>query len=89
MPESGQPESAQPDEGPPPLSDSARLVLGRRYLQRDDSLRIVETPDELFRRVATNVAQGESAHGTAPEPLANDAYALMSRLEFLPNSPRS
>ncbi len=87
MPESEQTESAPSDGGPPSLSDSARLVLGRRYLQRDDSMRIVETPDELFRRVATSVAQAESSHGATPEALANDAYALMSKLEFLPNSP--
>ena len=87
MPESEPPKSAPSDGGPPSLSDSARLVLGRRYLQRDDSMRIVETPDELFRRVATSVAQAESSHGATPDALANDAYALMSELEFLPNSP--
>ncbi|HEV8574537.1 MAG TPA: ribonucleotide reductase N-terminal alpha domain-containing protein, partial [Dehalococcoidia bacterium] len=39
------------------LSDNARLVLERRYLARDDSGRSLETPEELFARVAHNIAQ--------------------------------
>ena len=42
------------------LSDNARLVLERRYLAKDAHGRVVETPEQLFRRVAHNVAQAET-----------------------------
>ena len=70
-----------------PLSASARTVLKRRYLRRDDSLRVVETPRELFRRVAKNVAQAERAYAGNADGLARAAEEAMARLEFLPNSP--
>ncbi|MDO8614752.1 MAG: LAGLIDADG family homing endonuclease [Dehalococcoidia bacterium] len=41
------------------LSDNARIVLERRYLAKDDSGRPAETPEQLLRRVAHNIAQAE------------------------------
>ena len=35
-------------------------VLSERYLRRDPEGRVVETPDELFRRVARGVAAAEA-----------------------------
>jgi ribonucleoside-diphosphate reductase alpha chain len=66
-------------------------VLERRYLAKDDAGRVVETPEQLFRRVAHNVALAEERYG----PVKADAvaaveerfYALMTSLRFLPNSP--
>lgn len=75
-----------------PLSDNARVVLERRYLTKDAGGRPVETPEEMFHRVARNIAQAELLY----KPLEDfDAaslweerfYELMARLEFLPNSP--
>src|SRR3990170_3823561 len=75
-----------------PLSDNARIVLERRYLAKDDSGRPVETPEQLFARVAHNIAQAESLYKSGG--VENSAalweerfLALMQRLEFLPNSP--
>jgi ribonucleoside-diphosphate reductase alpha chain len=59
------------------LSDNARVVLERRYLARDDAGQLLETPEQLFRRVAHNVAQAEAlygaekpeASGRTPEPM--------------------
>ncbi len=74
-----------------PLSDNARIVLERRYLAKDADGRPVETPEELFRRVAHNIAQAELRH--KPQDVDNSArweerfIELMARLEFLPNSP--
>ena len=73
------------------LSDNARLVLERRYLARDDSGRPLETPEQLFARVAHNIAQAERIYS----PNDTDAASrwetrfleLMARLDFLPNSP--
>ena len=75
-----------------PLSDNARIVLERRYLAKDDSGRAVETPEQLFARVAHNIAQAESLYksGSVDNSAAlweERFLALMQRLEFLPNSP--
>jgi len=79
------------------LSDNARIVLERRYLAKDSSGTPVETPEELFRRVAHNIAQGELLHNPdnvdnlALQTRANEweerFLSLMERLDFLPNSP--
>ncbi len=72
------------------ISDNARTVLERRYLRRDGD-RVAETPEEMLRRVADNIAQVESdSYGASPEEVrawSDRYYAMMERLEFLPNSP--
>jgi ribonucleoside-diphosphate reductase alpha chain len=73
----------------PDLTPNALRVLQARYLRRDAERRIVETPDELFRRVARAVADAELAYG-GPSDAARyeeEFYHLMRSLEFLPNSP--
>src|SRR2546423_3038545 len=70
-----------------PWTDNARTVLARRYLRRDGDGDIVETPDELVRRVARAVAEAEARHGGDPAAWESKFYDAMSRLEFLPNSP--
>src|SRR5262245_29332285 len=75
------------------LSDNARTVLERRYLAKDAEGRVVEPPEDLFRRVAHNIAEAERAY--APEGQADAIVAqweqrfleLMAGLRFLPNSP--
>ena len=67
------------------LGQNALHVLDRRYLLRDEAGRVVESPPELFRRVARAVAQAEppGERGQAAERFE----ARMAALEFLPNSP--
>lgn len=72
---------------PVPLTPNARRVLEARYLARDEAGRVVETPEELFRRVAADVAGVEMRWGGGPEVWAGRFYEVMTRLEFLPNSP--
>jgi len=71
------------------LTENARLVLEKRYLKKDDTGQPIETPEDMFRRVAANVAQAELTWGTIRDVrLAEDEfYGMMARLEFLPNSP--
>jgi ribonucleoside-diphosphate reductase alpha chain len=71
------------------LSVNAVEVLKRRYLLKDDQRQIVETPSELFRRVAHHVAQAEANYKSDLGPgEAEDAfYRMMRQREFLPNSP--
>ena len=73
------------DDGALALSDNARHILERRYLRRDADGNALETPAELFRRVARAVAQGEP---DALKPVWEDRfYRLLTSLRFLPNSP--
>jgi ribonucleoside-diphosphate reductase alpha chain len=66
------------------LSEAAKKVLEARYLIKDPSGNPIETPEEMFWRVAKHVAKAESEHG---EEWAEKFYQLMSSLTFLPNSP--
>lgn len=71
------------------LTRNATEVLKRRYLMRDAQGRVMETPQQMFRRVAQNLAQAETLYNpkAKPETLAEAFYRLMTGLEFLPNSP--
>ncbi|HEX2959373.1 MAG TPA: vitamin B12-dependent ribonucleotide reductase [Chitinispirillaceae bacterium] len=71
------------------LSENALTVLEKRYLKRDESGTVVETPEELFFRVAENIASAEKFFGKEPQiDLWTDRfYNMMVDLEFLPNSP--
>jgi ribonucleoside-diphosphate reductase alpha chain len=72
------------------LAPNALTVLERRYLKKDDDGTPVEHPSDMFRRVATNIASAEKIFGATDEQteeVARDFYALMTDLEFLPNSP--
>jgi ribonucleoside-diphosphate reductase alpha chain len=64
-------------------------VLKRRYLLKDDNHRIIETPDELFRRVAHHIADAEKSYrrGISPSQAEEKFYLMMRNLEFMPNSP--
>ncbi|MCH6556368.1 MAG: adenosylcobalamin-dependent ribonucleoside-diphosphate reductase, partial [Chloroflexi bacterium] len=52
------------------LADNARVVLERRYLAKDSEGRPVETPEEMFRRVAHNIAQAELLYKPLEDPSA-------------------
>ena len=41
------------------LSDNALKVLEKRYLQKDTEGKVIETPEQMFQRVAHNIAQAE------------------------------
>ncbi|PPD59162.1 adenosylcobalamin-dependent ribonucleoside-diphosphate reductase [Dehalogenimonas etheniformans] len=71
------------------LSPNAHRVLEKRYLGRDGRGQVIETPEEMFHRVARSVARAELIYdGNADiEAVEEEFYELMSSLEFLPNSP--
>ena len=71
------------------LSDNALRVLERRYLTRDEEGKVIETPQELFRRVAKHIASAELLYDSkADVSFWEEAfYQLMANLDFLPNSP--
>src|SRR2546427_140063 len=77
-------------EPDPKLSENALRVLQKRYLKKDDKGKVIETPRELFARVAWNLAQAERNYGASEiqvEERARSFFRIMSSLEFLPNSP--
>ncbi len=71
------------------LSDNALRVMQARYLRRDAQRRIVETPAELFARVARSVAGAEAIFGGPgdAEQWKATFEAMMTAGDFLPNSP--
>ncbi|AFK21141.1 adenosylcobalamin-dependent ribonucleoside-diphosphate reductase (plasmid) [Haloferax mediterranei ATCC 33500] len=69
------------------LDSVAKTVLHRRYLRQDKEGNVVETPDEMFHRVAANLAAAESQFGGDVETTEAQFYEVMSNLDFLPNSP--
>src|SRR5437773_5754871 len=77
-------------EPDPKLSENALRVLQKRYLKKDDKGHVIETPKELFARVAWNLAQAERNYGAAEaqiEETARRFYRAVATLDFLPNSP--
>ncbi|HAP68013.1 MAG TPA: ribonucleotide-diphosphate reductase subunit alpha [Nitrospinae bacterium] len=80
------------DKTKPPstkLSPNAKKVLERRYLKKNEDGKVVETPEDMLRRVASNIAQADLFY----TPTANiketeeKFFNMMARLEFMPNSP--
>lgn len=71
------------------LSLNATKVLERRYLKKDELGNVVETPREMFRRVAREIASADSLYNQDTDLAAveEEFYRMMSTLEFLPNSP--
>ena len=72
------------------LTDNAKVILERRYLSKDREGNVSETPDGMFRRVAHNLSQSELRYGKSEKERMvweEQFYEVMSRLDFLPNSP--
>ncbi|WP_432823763.1 vitamin B12-dependent ribonucleotide reductase [Trichloromonas sp.] len=71
------------------LSANAITVLERRYLKRDAEGKVLETPVDMFRRVARTIASAETKLKTGQDAAAleEEFYRMMTTLEFLPNSP--
>ncbi len=72
------------------LTDNAIKVLERRYLKRNQKGELLETPNDMFVRVARNIASAEKKYGKSEQEIAQieeKFFDIMSSLAFLPNSP--
>ena len=72
------------------LTPNARTILEKRYLIRDQNGNPIETPEDMFYRVAQVVAGVEELYGRSKSDvlvLIKKFYNLMANLEFMPNSP--
>jgi len=76
-------------EPPIQLSDNALVVLKKRYLKKNEKNEPIETPEELFWRVARAIAQGDASYEASQkvEETARKFHRLMVSLDFIPNSP--
>ncbi len=78
------------DFQPRELSENAKVVIERRIARRDEGGDAVESPEQVFRRVAGNLAEAELRFGGTEGDRAaaeESFYRLMASLDFLPNSP--
>jgi ribonucleoside-diphosphate reductase alpha chain len=73
--------------GEPKLTVNALEVLKRRYLLRDIHENIIETPIQMFMRVAEAIAKEDAKYGDDPKKSEEIFFGMMSRLEFVPNTP--
>src|SRR5881396_81262 len=72
------------------LTPNALTVLERRYLVKDEQGRPVESPEDLFWRVARTIAAPDAAYGAsakAVETLAEAFFEVMATRVWMPNSP--
>ncbi len=78
-----------PDKRSPLLTNNARNVLEARYLRRDERGNVIEMPEQMFRRVAREIASADIVFdgAEAAQKSEEEFYESMRNLEFLPNSP--
>ena len=73
------------------LSENARRVLRRRYLKKNRNGKVIETPEQMFRRVARHIAKAEKNYGKKSTKQVNNweeiFHEMMTDGKFLPNSP--
>ena len=85
------------------INKNAKKVLEKRYLLKDEKGEVIETPDQLFKRVAKAITQNEDSSEQEnvilekkdqdtvsfgkKNPYEDEFYNMLSNLEFLPNSP--
>lgn len=72
------------------LSENAIKVLEKRYLKRDNQGNCTETPADMFKRVASSIAQAELQYGKSQydaDELTKKFYEMITNRYFMPNSP--
>ncbi len=71
----------------PKLTVNAFEVLRQRYLLKNEEGELEETPTEMFQRVAKTIAKVDEEYGTDHEESYKEFFKMLSKLQFLPNSP--
>ena len=69
------------------LTENAKRVLQARYLLKNKNGKVIEKPEQLFKRVSRTVASAENIYGGNALSWEKKFYTMMSELRFLPNSP--
>ena len=71
------------------LSENGKIVLSR-YLLKDKEGKTAEKPENLLRRVASDIAKEDSKFGAGKKQIAEtekEFFEMMNSLDFLPNLP--
>ncbi len=73
----------------PALSENAAYIAKTRYSFRDETGEPIETPKELFWRVAYYIGAADRIYGSAKDhnTSAREFYKLMASQKFIPNTP--
>ncbi|MHC4267099.1 MAG: adenosylcobalamin-dependent ribonucleoside-diphosphate reductase [Planctomycetota bacterium] len=71
------------------LSPKSRIVLEERYLKKNRLGEVIETPEEMFSRIAGNIALADAKYKSNVDIgiLEHQFQSVMANQEFLPNSP--
>ncbi|MBT8340839.1 MAG: hypothetical protein HKP58_07550, partial [Desulfatitalea sp.] len=71
------------------LTPNAIDVLERRYLEKNQDGKPIETPEQMLRRVAHHVAQADHRFdkSRSTDKTESTFYRMLANLWFLPNSP--
>ena len=74
----------------PQISRNALTILKKRYLMRNEKGEVVESPKEMFIRVARVISDIEKNYGASEEEIHDlfvRFYNMMAEFKFMPNSP--
>jgi ribonucleoside-diphosphate reductase alpha chain len=63
------------------------LKILERYMKKDENGNFIETPEDIFLRVAKNISKEEKKYNPDSLKWENDFFEVMNKLEFLPNIP--
>lgn len=72
------------------LTPNSLKVLEKRYLKKNEDGKVIETAEELFRRIAKTIASADMKYGKSEADVAlleEEFYSIITSLDFLPNSP--
>ncbi|MEM4215100.1 MAG: adenosylcobalamin-dependent ribonucleoside-diphosphate reductase [Candidatus Pacearchaeota archaeon] len=69
------------------FSANSIKVLEERYLLKDETGKIIETPSQMFQRVAKAIASIDKNYNGDVKKTEQEFLEIMTNLEFLPNSP--
>jgi ribonucleoside-diphosphate reductase alpha chain len=71
------------------MTDNGIAVLKARYLLKNEKLEVIETPDDMFRRVCDAIAKAEEKYPNGPgvADTAQKFYDFITSGTFMPNSP--
>ncbi len=85
------PRHVLPDDLPKAdMTENARIIMGKRYLKKNEDGQPIEEPEQMFWRVARVIAEVDAEYGAsegAVDALAREFYRLMTQRLFEPNSP--
>lgn len=71
----------------PQLSENARYIAETRYSIKDETGKSTEKVEDIFWRVASNVAKGDKKSVASVDKTARTFYEILAEQKFFPNTP--